>query len=165
MCVTSRCVHDRKDADGETKAQHRVFSHPWMDSMISRRPTTVSTSQNAANPSPVLDCAVAPPANFNLVSLFLQILAAFFRSYRFSVEKNDNMAFFVNRPAGWLPRTEYRDAMCKCFLLTRLLTLGFSYSVGFYIFLLAFTAHFPNHLPSFSFCFLIIQTLRTICTT
>lgn len=46
--------------------------------MISRRPTTVSTSQNAANPSPVLDCAVAPPANFNLVSLFFKFSLPFF---------------------------------------------------------------------------------------
>lgn len=93
--------------------------------MISRRPTTVSTSQNAANPSPVLDCAVAPPANFNLVSLFFKFSLPFFALIDLASKKNDNMAFFVNRPAGWLPRTEYRDAMCKWFFLTRILTLGF----------------------------------------
>jgi hypothetical protein len=126
--------------------------------MISRRPTTVSTSQNAANPSPVLDCAVAPLPILILSLFSSNSCCLFFALIDLASKKNDNMAFFVNRPAGWLPRTEYRDAMCKCFLLTRLLTLGFSYSVGSYIFPLAFHSSFSESFALFFFfCFLIIQ--------
>lgn len=114
-------------------------------------------------PPPVLDCAVAPLPILILSLFFFKSSLPFFALIDLASKKNDNMAFFVNRPAGWLPRTEYRDAMCKWFFLTRILTLGFLTLSNFIFSPLFLYLIFFIICPFFYF--LIIQTLRTLCTT